>query len=190
MKCNLKPRYLILVSLVLSVTFLAGRTEALAQSKHLTDWSIEFRSDKSPGSSDIALGEFYVLRNATLGKLLGYGQREYGINLIWDAPLPVDDGNIRFESPEGEGKLMQGQPVALFVRNGGYLYYKEREYGINLEFSTSPKYEWQVLVPRDHRTKPAQLGTMVALYNTEIKAFVVYCEREYGINLRWAKDCK
>jgi hypothetical protein len=188
MKRNLKSRYFILVSLALSLAFVAGQTEAFGQSRQVRDWSIEFRGDKSPGTPGISLGESYLLKNVTVGKHVGYGSREYGINLIWDSPLPIDEGNVRFESRGGRGPLSPGQPVAVFVKGGGYLYYKTRKYGINLEFSRTPIYEWQVQAgaPGD----PIQLRTKVSLYNTKIQEYVVYCKREYGINLRWAKDCK
>jgi hypothetical protein len=191
MKCNLKSHYFILVSLALSVTFVASQTEAFSQSREVLDWSIEFRGDKSPGTSGIALGESYVLKNLSLGKHVGYGSREYGINLIWDAPLPIDDGNIRFESPGGKGQLMHGQAVAVFVKNGGYLYYATREYGINLKWSKTPVYEWKVQASGPvGGAQPIQLKSRVSLYNAKARDYVVYCKREYGINLRWAKDCK
>lgn len=188
MKCNLKLRYFILVSLALSLVFVASNTEAFGQSREVRDWLIEFRGDKAPGTREISLGESYILKNVTAGKHVGYGSREYGINLIWDSPLPIDAGNVRFKTLGGVGPLRPGQAVAVFVTGGGYLYYKTRKYGINLEFSKTPIYEWQVQAgaPAD----PIQIRTRVSLYNTKIREHVVYCKREYGINLRWAKDCK
>jgi hypothetical protein len=155
------------------------------------DWVIEFRGDKSPGAGGVALRTFYVLKNITVGKHVGYGRREYGVNLVWDAPLPVDDGNVRFDSRAGSGVLKMGEPVAVYVKGGGYLYYKEREYGINLEYSLTPAYQWEFCGDGSAgTTTPAKFRTNVSLYNSKTQDYVAYCKREYGINLRWARDCK
>jgi hypothetical protein len=179
----------VLAPLILFLSFSTYEVKSYAQSLDVKDWVIEFRGDKSPGTSEIALNSFYVLKNITLGKYVGYGRREYGVNLIWDAPLPIDDGNIRFESSGGSGPLRLGQPIAVYVKDGGYLYYKEREYGINLEYSkTTPIYQWEF--QGTESSGPVKLRTNIALYNSRSRDYVVYCRRDYGINLRWAKDCK
>jgi hypothetical protein len=41
-----------------------------------------------------------------------------------------------------------GIAIHVLGSGGGYLYYKEREYGINLECRASPSYEWRI---RGHR---------------------------------------
>lgn len=178
----------VLVPLVLLLSFSTSGVRTHAQSFDLKDWEIQFRGDKAPGTGpEVRLNSFYVLNNLTIGKYVGYGRREYGVNLVWDATLPIDDGNIRFESRGGSGPLQLGQPIAVFVKGGGYLHYKERKYGINLEYSQTPMYQWEF---RGTGTGPVRLKTSVSLYNSVSRDYVVYCRRDYGINLRWAKDCQ
>ena len=67
----------------------------------------------------------------------------------------------------------------------GYVKFQSREYGINLDWSASPSYEWVL--------KGAVVGTVgsapVGLFNTRQNDFVVFCHLEYGTPLRWARDC-
>jgi hypothetical protein len=87
--------------------------------------------------------------------------------------------------------------VALKEQTGGYLYYKPRKYGINLEFSGPPVYESEV---RGGRKGTPVTGrnwgdsadgisdVRINLYNRTINCNVVYGKREYGINLVWEVD--
>lgn len=184
----------VLVSFLTCPSFFLFESAALAQSFEIHDWVIEFRSDKPPSSNNILVGDLsYTLKNETNGKRIGYGQRDYGINLVWDPALPPDSGNIRFERQTGSGSIRQGEAIAVFVtgQRGGYLYYKEREYGINLEFSQTARFEWEIRSCEPiGQSEPVHLRVKVGLYNRTQRDHVIYCPREYGINLRWAKDCK
>jgi hypothetical protein len=138
------------------------------------------------------------LWNNYIRNYVQYGERDYGINLVWArrGPTPVKD--IRFMRASGTlDPVIHGEALALFVEGGKFLKYSEREYGINLVWSDTPVYEWKVEAgaPGGHDNS-GDPGTRVntrkpiGLVNTKIGQHVVYCEREYGINLRWAKDCK
>ncbi len=152
--------------------------------------------DKSAGVGPIMAGREYALFNAypEASKFVRSSYREYGINLDW-----VFDGSksiVKFISASGSPTIASGAPVAIYVsgydtnRSGGYLYYKDREYGINLEFSSSPQFQWIVYpgnlgMQTGNRFNPAR----VQLHNTVAGSAVTYCKREYGINWKWAKDC-
>jgi hypothetical protein len=76
-------------------------------------------------------GRTVRLVNVTLtgDDVLAYGERTFGINLVWQPN--VGQENIRFEKAEG-GTINEGDRVALHVQNGGYVKYGERDFGINL----------------------------------------------------------
>jgi hypothetical protein len=131
-----------------------------------------------------------MLQNVTHSEIIVSKRRTYGINLSWGEPI-AEYGNVRLELQDGLGQIMQGQVIAIHVADGGYLYYQERQYGINLEFSSAPKYEWELRPTEPVEPKePVKQRARVGLYNRVHRDYVVYCERKYGINLRWAKDCK
>ncbi|MBF0440563.1 MAG: hypothetical protein HQK54_01540 [Oligoflexales bacterium] len=159
------------------------------------DWVLV--SDRNPSLVEaIYSGETYRLFNAYREGLqyIRSGKREYGINLVWDtnganSVIQIIKPNVSYGMP-----INNGGPVAIRIsgRNtndyGGYLYYKERKYGINLEFSSTPQYQWQI---------STQDGTVpwtkkfIRITNTDPRAnsSIVWCSREYGINLKWQKDC-
>jgi hypothetical protein len=110
--------------------------------------------------------------------------------------LPADiwtktDANtdiISFISTNPGTRIKYHEAIAIYVKGGGYLKYGERSYGINLVWSKTPVYEWEIT--GDKIGDEVQSGVKVGLYNRFIKNHVVYCARPYGINLKWAKDCK
>ena len=129
-------------------------------------------------------GVAYSLRNATNGKFLVARKREYGINLDWSSS---GARNVRLTLENGASRdLRPGDEVALRVAGGGYAYYRERENGINLDFAATPKYEWELA--EIHSNPPFGSGRKLALYNTTHGDYVVYGERNRGINLRWWGD--
>jgi hypothetical protein len=101
-----------------------------------------------------------TLKNVTTGKAVKYGERAYGINLIWDSSGKSLQ-NISLEVSSGSSdSIKDGAPVAIKIDGGGYLKYAEREYGnnlrcereygINLKWSPTPVYEWEIK-PGDFR---------------------------------------
>lgn len=144
-------------------------------------------------------GQSFSLYTSPPGQFVVYGRREYGINLNWAKRKQQHDSgapaNFTFSRPSGTGEPIKfGEAVALRERTGGYIYYKSREYGINLEFSRRPVYEWEVqggrtgtpVIARNEGDSPSNISDVViSLYNRKINCYVVYGERKYGINLVW-----
>ena len=115
--------------------------------------------------------------------------RPYGINLGWNVAQP-NPANITFVTSEG-GAIRYGQDVAIKVEGGRFLVNKSRDSGINLDWSTTPVYEFRL----EGGDGVVQRGQTVRILNTSTVAkpdhdSVVYCQREYGVNLAWSKDCK
>ena len=128
----------------------------------------------------------YGLFNRTNGRTLGYGSREYGINLVWQTnPYPQ---NITFYRAPGSsyvGALRYCELIALHVKDGGFLRYGSRDYGINLVWSATQSYEWQVL--GGTCGQPVTGWANVSLYNTTNSSAIVHYPRLYGISLDWWK---
>ena len=146
-----------------------------------------------PGKPLVAKQSF-SLYTSPPGQFVTYGSRDYGINLVWAKSKPQIDNFTLSRASGAGGPINYGDVVALKEKTGGYIYYKSRKYGINLEFSAQPVYEWEV---RGGRTgTPVVQGkwgdspnyisdVQISLYNRTINCYVGYGSREYGINLVW-----
>lgn len=143
-------------------------------------------------------GRRYGFLNTYNRKSLRYGRREYGINLEWDGART--GRHITFlRLGTSTEPITYGETVAIKVEGGGYLYYREREYGINLEYAPVPVYQWELAGGQRGRPVAADPDSAtvertgasqyrVRLYNVVHGDYVVYGERDYGINLRWWSD--
>ena len=154
----------------------AGR-RAHAAGPH--DWRLE---RNAPVGRPLVDGVGVRLVNVTNGDVLAYGDREYGINLVWQNA----DGqeNLRFYKAAG-GIIRYGDRVALYVQGGNYVRYGSRQYGIDLVWSSTRVYDWEIFGGTPGA--PVQTGPpyLHGLRNTTIQKPVVYGSREYGINLVW-----
>lgn len=151
-----------------------------------------------PGTQ-IVPGRSFSLYTFPPGQFVVYGRREYGINLNWAKPRrpPASRAPANFTLSRASGTsepIKFGEPVALREQTGGFIYYKPREYGINLDFSRQPLYEWEVrggtpgtpVIARNQGDSGSNISDVViSLYNRKINCYVAYGDREYGINLVW-----
>lgn len=136
--------------------------------------------------SQVMPGRGVTMWNVPNNQSMRYGEREYGINLVWDGR--ADLGNVTIERRSGSNAIRFGEPVAIRIQNGGYIRYQEREYGINLVWSSQAIYEWEVTGGSTGQAVP--LNRQVGLFNRTHGDHLVYGEREYGINLRWWSDLR
>jgi hypothetical protein len=153
-----------------------------AKAKSIYDWKIL-------GEDPLVLDKkFHRLQNQTNSLCLIYGWRPLGINLKWSG-CQAGSPNVFFRRKSGNASdpIVFDEPVALYVTRGFYLYYGRRQFGINLKWSNTPKYEWLI---RSASGRPVPTNYVdVALFNQTTRDYVVYCTRPIGINLRWARDC-
>ena len=134
--------------------------------------------------SELRSGVAYGLRNRINDRSVKYGEREYGINLVWDRASDIR--NITFDSGTPGAVIQFGQPVSIHVQGGGHLDYAERENGINLVWRAAPTRQW--LIGGGATGTPIKIRTAIRLTNTEHGDYLVYGERDRGINLRWMAD--
>jgi hypothetical protein len=128
------------------------------------------------------------LKNRTERDCLVYKERRFGINLGWSSACAPNISFVRQSLTWDE--VHYGERLAIYVANHGYLRYRERTYGINLVWSDKPVFEWEIQGSRDVLDGDVvRKNTPFAIYNHVERDHVIYCERSFGINLRWADDC-
>jgi hypothetical protein len=137
------------------------------------------------GDSPVSLGERYSLQNIHDGAgFLGYGERAFGINLVWENQPP---DNITFRRQgRSAGPLVFGESISMHVKNHAYVRYGKRTWGVNLVWTEVPVYDWQI--HGGEIGSPVPTGANLALFNETEEDFLVYYERPFGINLGWSKS--
>ena len=123
-----------------------------------------------------------ALRNLYTGQCIVYSTQRYGINLGWSLGPPI--GSIRLVAQDGS--LAFNERVAIEVTGHGFVRYEVRDNGINLGWSDSEVYEWEV--HGDGLTPSLGHRMRVALWNRVEGDYLVYSRRSRGINLRWSED--
>jgi hypothetical protein len=127
----------------------------------------------------------YDLLNVKIAEALVYGERTFGINLVWADPRKSD--NIRFARKSGSRtSIKYGESIAIGVRGGDWLVYKKRTVGINLGWSDEPRFEWRI--DGGKAGEVVTIPKLVALHNSIEDDWLMYVPRELGINLRWSGD--
>jgi hypothetical protein len=138
--------------------------------------------------TEVKAGTKYTLFNITEKEAVRYGKRTWGIDLVWDMKTTLN--NISFVTKDGKAgtTLKCGDVVAIKVEgSAGYLHYQKRSFGINLEYSKTPVYEFVVLC-KNNKGTPIKVNEPIGIYNQVEKDFIIYAERPVGINLRWWSD--
>jgi hypothetical protein len=175
--------YLIMKPLFISILFLA--CIQLNAADNVLVWNVVPQS-----SEPIMENRLYRLFNQYNHSYLDYYPRSRGINLAFNHALAT--ANIKFVrqlfSPI---PIKYGERVAIYVERGGYLYYHYQTWGINLSYSTTPVFQWEL---RDasylnggtpnHATISSR--STFALINTSNNGYLIYGSRTWGPNLKWA----
>ena len=166
------------LAVTLAATALAGST-ATAADRSVNDWQLR------GAGTEVAAGTGYALYNVTDKESVRYGDRTWGINMVWDKKKDLK--NIKLVGQgNATGPIRYGDVVAVHVEKGGYLKYGKRDVGINLVWSTPPAYEF--VVTGGAKGTPVKTNAPIGLYNQVEKDFLIYADRPVGINIRWYKD--
>jgi hypothetical protein len=169
----------VLCALFASTSF--GVRGVLADEQLAEHWHIIGQSSRQP----VMGGSFYGFKNLVINESLAYGERRWGINLVWDKTNRAR--NIAFtRASRSTEAIKYGERVALTVKDHGYIIYKQRDVGPNLGWSKEPKYEWEIRGGRPGDV--VKTVEEVSLYSLVEKDYLVYCARPLSINLRWLKD--
>ena len=162
-----------------------------------TPWAVnpEFEWRFAGPNPSVLNGQLVHLYNAYSGKAMLYHERTNGINLGWADGIPSRP-TVRVENEEDTDKgpvyIQVMEPVALYFEGGGYLKHDSRDHGIDLRWSETPVYEWEIRGMKTSQLpdRSVRTGERHGLYNRSIRDYVMYCPRPEGINLRWLKDCR
>jgi hypothetical protein len=176
-----RARQLLSVAIALEAALPA--TELAAQTPLDIQWKLS--------SAD---GDTYEIMNGKTRRVLEYGVRKYGINLVWGGDWPKKYSTFRIiplgevKSPGEDYTLRYGQKVAIHVKGGGYLQHGRRSHGIDLKWSATPVYEWELRGGAAGESLRWWITNEVALFNVTTGRYLRYGERTYGINLVWSSD--
>jgi hypothetical protein len=149
------------------------------------DWAILGRdpSQTTVVADDTSFG--YDLLNLTCNEAIVYGHRQgNNINLVWGDPGKSD--NVHFWRESGAGPIKYDEPIAINIRNGGWLCYQTGRQGINLGWGKSACFEWRIVGGPAGEVVPTMRP--VALYNQVENDVLIYEPRDWGINCKWSKD--
>jgi hypothetical protein len=110
----------------------------------------------------------------------------HGVNLKW--------GNSSLWRIEAQGgpRLMKGQAVALKVWGGGWLAYGNQTWGVDLQFSPTPVYEWYAIGRRNDASDSSWAGSDLedggtfALWNSSAHAYLLASYQTWGVSLNWS----
>lgn len=141
----------------------------------------------SPFSNSYSLASQFKLF-ADLYQDLVYGNETFGVDLTWFNSEYVDWYRAQWQfvrQPVSHmtARIPATEQVALYnVASGKYLMAEYEEFGIDLTWSATPRYQWQVAegVPNNatgyYRTE---------LYNSSEKGYLIEHERTWGVDLSW-----
>ena len=164
---------------VFAVAGIAAGAPSSALAQNLLDWQA------MGGSGPIqSYHSNFTLYNVSDREALKYGSRTWGINLVWDRNTNL--GNIRFDKQSGSGDVKYGEPVAVYIKGGGFLKWEKRRVGINLAWSNTPVYEWRI--GGGEPSQSVMFGERIALLNDRTHDAMIYGKRPAGVNLIWLKD--
>jgi hypothetical protein len=122
----------------------------------------------------------YALGHSVGGGLIS-GNRNFGVDLEWGGRRP--EWQFRRANPRDHRGIPPTERMALYsTRTRRYLAYGRQTFGINLVWSATPKYEWQIQTPG-----PVVNNIVLSLYNTTAGSYLVYTRRTVGINLGWQR---
>ncbi|HXT34054.1 MAG TPA: hypothetical protein VN837_00640 [Chloroflexota bacterium] len=125
------------------------------------------------------------LVNTNIEQNLLYGNQTWGVNLTW--------GNNSLWRVEAQGgpHLMKGQAVALRVWGGGWLKYGSQTFGVDLQLSSTPVYEWYPIGLQGDSSESTWAGSDLedggtfALWNSSAQAYLVHGHETWGVDLEW-----
>lgn len=131
----------------------------------------------------------YHLFCITNGEYLTWEKKPAGVNLGFHKK---GDNKTHFRLPDNqEREILSGESVSLGI--GGkpsFLYYKTRDWGINLDWSETPRFEWRIFGPE--LGKPIPENTPVAIVNDNADNpgpdFLIHFKRPVGVNIGWTSS--
>jgi hypothetical protein len=136
-------------------------------------------------------GNGYNMHCGTIDRYVTWGKQRVGINIRLSESMK--DHKLHFRLPDGsERDILTGEPVALGIGGGDpFLYYDERTFGINLNWSKSPKAQWLLYDETGEKGRKIATGARLAIVNASVEPdpdFLVYLDRPAGADIGWTSS--
>ena len=136
------------------------------------------------------VGNGYSMHCRTNGQFLTYKDTNFGISLGYKT---AEECKTHFRLPdESEREILTGEKVALGIGGGrAFLYYAQRTVGINLDWSSLPKFEWLLFDETGEKVKPIPIGSLVAIINERVEPqadFLIHFDRTAGADVGWTSS--
>jgi len=137
----------------------------------------------------------FALKGTKINRYLQWEDQTFGINIGWtDDASPNTAHRVTrwFVNREAgsEKPITYGEHIALGNGNKpSYIVYADRDFGVNLKFADTPRYEWMVLGGKIGQ--PVKANTRVALFNVNAGSdaspgnFFMYFDRTVGGDVGW-----
>ena len=108
---------------------------------------------------------------------LTWSHQTFGVDLDW-----TDASSLWKVQALSGSTAMYGEAVALRVWGGGWLKYGHQDWGVDLQLSDTPAYEWYVL----GATPGWQIDSgEFALWNSAAHDYLVLSSQTWGVDLNW-----
>jgi hypothetical protein len=129
------------------------------------------------------------LKNSRTRKFLQWEEQTFGINLGWTSDAEPTTA-VRVSRwfftrlADDSSPIRYGQSVALgYGISPSYIYYEERTFGINLNWSSTPRFDWKLLGGKSGQE--VRSGDWLALYNQTARDCLIYFDRTVGGDIGW-----
>ncbi len=131
------------------------------------------------------------LKNSMQRKFLQYERQTFGINLGWThdatAKTAVAVSRWFFTRPDTTHPLRYGDTVAMgYGTSPSYIRYANRTFGINLDWSSAPRYEWKLLGGKTGTQ--VRSGDWLAIYNTVTKNSETWGQQLGDVTMKFIHD--
>ena len=129
------------------------------------------------------------LKNSLTRKFLQWEEQTFGINLGWtDDASPATAVRVSrwfFTRPADDSSpIRYGEPIALgYGISPSYIYYADRTVGVNLDWSSTPRFDWKLLGGK--AGQEVRSGDWLALYNQTARDCLIYFDRTVGGDIGW-----
>lgn len=165
--------------------------------KEFSEWEIGGGKFEGKGKDVTVLNEWkessgraFNLKNESQVRYIGYETQRFGVKLGYsgDATTGTAAKMARwfFRRANGkDGAVRYGEELAIgYGTKPSFYRYAHQTFGINLVNTDTPAYEWRLIgVGKNGQT--VKTGDWVALWNDTEEGFVIYFDRNAGVDLGW-----
>jgi len=197
----------IIIALVASLSFSGSAVApAVSQAQNPLEWAASVEQPYDFNTYN--LGDVHRPLSCRSGVMLGcwqdlvYGNETWGVDLNWNNPTfdnignPLHESNVQWKFVrEGNPRFPAAYPASCHQISGTeqvalystvshqFLAYGNETFGVDLVWSSTPRYEWKVAVGL--LEQPTYSDRVAQLYDTTAGAYLVASHQTWGVDLGW-----